>query len=339
MKKILKIFNTRFCKLAKNSATEKRAHRYSQKSLRRGDKTEGDKYQRLFVKKSLQYLPHHLLLAAFHKMRLRWAEKILDKFARKYIIKPKSIRQFKESEIKEYRKITKNTRLWHGTGRWQHGEHGITDVMKSFCDAAGLKPARDVYAVFGGSNQRVVYSVSLCRSRMIARSYADIHRLGWKEENRYGDALMWVSYYYGMFYARLFITSGFKMMRRWKAWRALSHDSNGDNTWGKKVNNQARNVWDVFCLGSDISGNYPILIGVKNIDSQIKLDKPMSQYEVRANKLINIANISHVEVPYDKQDEVRKLLHKHDVKLPVTSIELGEYVSSKERFIDLISAL
>lgn len=270
---------------------------------------------------------------------MRWAEKILDKFARKYIIKPKSIRQFKESEIKEYRKITKNTRLWHGTGRWQHGEHGITDVMKSFCDAAGLKPARDVYAVFGGSNQRVVYSVSLCRSRMIARSYADMHRLGWKEENRYGDALMWVSYYYGMFYARLFITSGFKMMRRWKAWRALSHDSNGDNTWGKKVNNQARNVWDVFCLGSDISGNYPILIGVKNIDSQIKLDKPMSQYEVRANKLINIANISHVEVLYDKQDEVRKLLHKHDVKLPVTSIELGEYVSSKERFIDLISAL
>lgn len=339
MEKILKILNARFCKLTKNSAIEKRTHRYSQKSLRRGNKAEGDKYQRLFVKKSLQYLPHHLLLAVSHRIRLRWAEKILDKFARKYIIKPKSIRQFKESEIKEYQKLTKGTQFWHGTGRWQHGEHGITDVLKSFCDAAGLKPARDVYAVFGGSKQRVVYSVSLCRSRMIARSYADMHRLGWKEENRYGDALTWVSYYYGMFYARLFITSGFKMMRRWKAWRALSRDNNGDNTWGKKVNIQARNVWDVFCLGSDISGNYPILIGVKNIYSQIKLDKPMCQYEVRASKLINIANISHVEVPYDKQDEVRKLLRKHDVKLPVTSIELGEYVSSKERFIDLISAL
>lgn len=161
---------------------------------------------------------------------MRWAEKILDKFARKYIIKPKSIRQFKESEIKEYRKITKNTRLWHGTGRWQHGEHGITDVMKSFCDAAGLKPARDVYAVFGGSNQHIVHSISVCRSRMIARSYADMHGVGWKEKNRYGDALTWVSYYYGMFYARLFITRGFKMMRRWKAWRALSNDNNGDNT-------------------------------------------------------------------------------------------------------------
>lgn len=68
MKKILKIFNTRFCKLAKNSATEKRTHRYSQKSLRRGNKAEGDKYQRLFVKKSLQHLPHHLLLAVSHRM-------------------------------------------------------------------------------------------------------------------------------------------------------------------------------------------------------------------------------------------------------------------------------
>lgn len=68
MKKILRTLNARFCKLTKNSATEKRTHRYSQKSLRRGDKAEGDKYQRLFVKKSLQYLPHHLLLAASHRM-------------------------------------------------------------------------------------------------------------------------------------------------------------------------------------------------------------------------------------------------------------------------------
>ena len=62
MEKILKILNARFCKLTKNSATEKRVHRYSQKSLRRGNKAEGDKYQRLFVKKSLQYLPHHLFV-------------------------------------------------------------------------------------------------------------------------------------------------------------------------------------------------------------------------------------------------------------------------------------
>ncbi len=141
---------------------------------------------------------------------------------------------------------------------------------------------------------------------MVARSYADMHGLGWKEKNRYGDALTWTSYYYSLFYARLFTVNGVKVLRRWKTWRTLSHDENGDNTWGKKVNKQARDVWDIFCLGSDISGNYPILIGVRSLDSQLKLEKPMSHYEVRADKRIGVANISHIEVPRDKQDEMRE---------------------------------
>ena len=170
----------------------------------------------------------------------------------------------------------------------------------------------------------------------MARSYADMHGLGWKEKNRYGDALTWTSYYYSLFYARLFTVNWVKMLRRWKTWRTLSHDENGDNTWGKKVNKQARDVWDIFCLGSDISGNYPILIGVRSLDSQLKLEKPMSHYEVRADKRIGVANISHIEVPRDKQDEMRELLLSYGIDIPVTSIELGEYVSMQKRFTELL---
>ena len=201
-----------------------------------------------------------------YKSKLFRFEKALDTIAKRKIINVKDLLSFDNSDIKEYQKLTKDTQLWHGTGRWQHGKDSIVDVMKSFCDIAGLKPSRDVYAVFGGSDRHIVHSVSLCRSRMVARSYADIHGLGWKEKNRYGDALTWTSYYYSLFYARLFTVNGVKMLRRWKTWRTLSHDENGDNTWGKKVNKQARDVWDVFCLGSDISGNYPILIGVRSLD-------------------------------------------------------------------------
>ena len=50
----------------------------------------------------------------------------------------------------------------------------------------------------------------------MARSYADMHGLGWKEKNRYGDALTWTSYYYSLFYARLFTVNGVKVLRRWK---------------------------------------------------------------------------------------------------------------------------
>ena len=305
-------------------------------TTRRRDRTKDNGYQKLFIKKLLRYLPHHLLLAINHKVRLRYAEKLLGRMALKRIIKTKPLCQFSSSEMSEYQKLTKGTQFWHGTGRWQHGEHGTVDVLKSLCDTAGLKPARDVYAVFGGSDRHIVHSVSLCRSRMVARSYADMHGLGWKEKNRYGDALTWTSYYYSLFYARLFTVDGVKMLRRWKTWRTLSHDENGDNTWGKKVNKQARDVWDIFCLGSDISGNYPILIGVKSLDSQLKLEKPMSHYEVRADKRIGVANISHIEVPRDKQDEMRELLLSCGIDIPVTSIELGECVSIQKRFTELL---
>ncbi len=305
-------------------------------TTRRRDRTKDNGYQKLFIKKLLRYLPHHLLLAITHKVRLRYAEKLLGRMALKRIIKTKPLCQFSSSEMSEYQKLTKGTQFWHGTGRWQHGEHGTVDVLKSLCDTAGLKPACDVYAVFGGSDQHIIHSVSVCRSRMVARSYADMHGLGWKEKNRYGDALTWTSYYYSLFYARLFTVNGVKMLRRWKTWRTLSHDENGDNTWGKKVNKQARDVWDIFCLGSDILGNYPILIGVRSLDSQLKLEKPMSHYEVRADKRIDIANISHIEVPRDKQDEMRELLLSYGIDIPVTSIELGECASAQKRFTELL---
>ncbi len=305
-------------------------------TTRQRARTKDNGYQKLFIKKLLRYLPHHLLLAITHKVRLRSVEKLLDRMALKRIIKTKPLCQFSSLEISEYQKLTKGTQFWHGTGRWQHGEHGTVDVLKSLCDTAGLKPARDVYAVFGGSDQHIIHSVSVCRSRMVARSYADMHGVGWKEKNRHGDALTWAAYYYSLFYARLFTINGIKMLRRWKTWRSLSHDENGDNTWGKKVNTQARDVWDIFCLGSDIPSNYPILIGVKHLASQVELEKPMRYYEARADKRIATTDISHIEVPYNKQKEVRRLLLAYNIALSVTSIELGECVSTQKPFTELL---
>ena len=148
----------------------------------RRTRTRDNGYQKLFIKKLLRYLPHHLLLATIHKVRLRYAEKLLGSTAQKRVITIKTLRRFSSSEIAKYQKLTQGTQFWHGTGRWQHDEHGTVDVLKSFCDTGGLKPARDVYAVFGGSDQHIIHSISLCRSRMVARSYADMHGLGWKRK-------------------------------------------------------------------------------------------------------------------------------------------------------------
>lgn len=62
----------------------------------------------------------------------------------------------------------------------------------------------------------------------------------------------------------------------------------------------------------------------------------MRYYEVRADKRIDIANISHIEVPRDKQDEMRELLLSYGIDIPVTSIELGECASAQKRFTELL---
>ena len=111
-----------------------------------------------------------------YKSKLLRFEKALDTIAKRRIINVNDSLSFDNSEIREYQKLTKDTQLWHGTGRWQHGKDGIVDVMKSFCDIAGLKPSRDVYAVFGGSDRHIVHSISLCRSRMVARSWSWLER-------------------------------------------------------------------------------------------------------------------------------------------------------------------
>ena len=72
-------------------------------------RTKDNGYQKLFIKKLLRYLPHHLLLATTHKVRLRYAEKLLGSIAQKRIITTKTLRRFSSSEIAEYQKLTQDT--------------------------------------------------------------------------------------------------------------------------------------------------------------------------------------------------------------------------------------
>ena len=72
-------------------------------TARRRDRTKDNGYQKLFIKKLLRYLLHHLLLAITHKVRLRYAEKLLGSIAQKRIVTTKTLRRFSSSEIAEYR--------------------------------------------------------------------------------------------------------------------------------------------------------------------------------------------------------------------------------------------
>lgn len=296
--------------------------------------TKTNNYQRLFVRLALKRLPHHLTLSVAAKVRFTWLVRKLDKRAKKRFIQKTKLSQFCEADQQCYEELTKNTTLWHGTGRYQHSIDGDIDVLESILKRGGLRPVEDAYAIF--SDGKIMQSISLTPLRIIARSYADANGKGFREQNRYGDALMWTSYYYGLFYARLYTRDYSSMRKHYKTWHSLTHDENGHNTWGKKTNRLAEDVWDIFGLGSDIEDNYPIVFGIKDIDEKIDLSPTFSKHEIRTSSEIKLRQLSHIEVPKIHVSAVKALLSKHQQAIPVSSIEVGELKASRTAFSALL---
>lgn len=291
-------------------------------------------FQRLFVIKALFFIPHHGLLHVAIRCNLKRTVDFLDRVAKKCFIRDKTSRIFDENLVRLYREQTAYTTLWHGSGRFRYDDQGKLDVLNQVIVQEGLCPGYDVYGIFSGGE--VMNSLSLTNSRMIGRSYADTFGKGYKETSRYGDALMWVSYYYGLFYARMY-TAGLVLVRKYYAsWHRLAHNKDGHVVWGKRSHPLARSVWDVFCLGSDIQDNYPILYGVRTVRSRQKLAKIFQEYEVRSADIVTFEDITHIEVPEERIEATRKILAKHKINIPVFSIELGEYFSSRRPFHTLL---
>lgn len=294
----------------------------------------GNTYQKQFIRMAIRRLPHHTALHVAAKLHNRPLLNHLNKYAKRRIIGHPKLPTFSQAEQDRYRQVTASTKLWHGTGRYQHAPQGTTDVLHKILQDRALLPAQDAYAVFSGG--QAMTSTSLTPLRIIARCYGDMHGKGHKEPNRYGDALTWVSYYYGLFYARLYTAQYWTVKRHYANWHRQTHDAKGHNTWGKKANQSAQDVWDVFGLGSDIAGNYPIVIGVRAIADTIPLSKIFSDCEVRVGRAITWAEITHLEVPLSKVAEVQAMLAKNDLTMPVEPIELGEWVADQQPFSKLL---
>lgn len=296
--------------------------------------TPDNDYQDRFIAMAKKRLTHHITLYAASKGRQRRLVKRLDAYARDNIIGAVDLMDFAQEDITRYGRVSRETVLWHGSGRYQHAGGKAADVLGSILSAGSIRPVEDAYGIF--SDGKVMTTISLTRYRMIARSYADIHGRGYREPHRYGDALTWTSYHYGLFYARAYTTHRRKLKKYYDAWHALTHDDNGHNTWGKKANLSAKDVWDVFGLGSDIPGNYPILYGLKDIRDTVRLAPVYQDYEVRVSRNIKLDEITHLEVPLSKVGEVREILAAHKVEVPVEPIELGELVASRRSFSSLL---
>lgn len=297
-------------------------------------KNSTDNFQRQFIRLVLRRLPHHISLYTASKLHSKTAVKLLDSYAKKHIIASGKLQSFSAKEQQQYKSTTHQATLWHGSGRFQYSNGEIIDVLKSILASGAIRPVEDAYAIFSGG--RLMRSISLTRLRIIARCYADMHGKGYHEPNRYGDALTLTSYHYGLFYARLYTIHYRKIKQYYKIWHKHTHDDNGHNTWGKKSNKGAEDVWDVFGLGSDISGNYPIVFGIKDVKGTTELSSVFRDYEVRTENTISIGNLTHIEVPLSKVKETEVLIANHQLNTPVYPIELGELMASQTPFSELL---
>ena len=291
-------------------------------------------FQKQFVRRALKYLPHHFALYISSKMHARPFIRALDMWARRHIVGKVVLSDFTSDERQHYISTVHKTTLWHGTGRLQYSNGKVVDVLQNILATGAIRPTQDAYAIFSGG--KIMHSISLTGLRIIARCYADTHGKGYREPNRYGDALTWTSYHYGLFYARLYTLHYRRVKQYYKAWHRLTHDQNGHNTWGKKSNQSAQDVWDIFGLGSDIPGNYPIIFGIKEIKDSTPLSSVFRDYEVRTEKDIDVHCITHLEVPLSDIKQTEELLAKYSVKLPVLPIELGERIASQMPFSKLL---
>lgn len=294
---------------------------------------EPAKSQRKFITKSLQSLPHHSMLAFSSKGNITPAKRLLN--ARQPIrLSAHTLRRYDEQMVHDYTVVAEKARLWHGTGRLQHAGESTIDVLESIIGSGSIMPAYDAYAVRAGGPAMV--SLSMTPHRMIARSYADVHGKGAAEQHRYGDSLHWAAYFYSTYYAELFLRGSVKVVHNWTAWRKNAADASGAIKWGQKVNKRACYVWDVFDLGSDIPGNYPVLFGIAAYGKTIEVPPCFRHTEVRSTEPVPLESVSHIEVPEQSVLDVERLLLQNGHKIPVFAIELGEYVFSHRQFSELV---
>ncbi len=257
---------------------------------------------------------------------------------------PPDLSQEYESNRRKIEGLYQETAYWHGTGRKQYRNGQAIDLLNSIIDDGGLIPHSDPFDARTG----VVSMISLSDRRMYAGGYARMHlpvgeRLGYE----YMSDRFW-----GIFLrmtAREVIGSTNLDRIRKIGFHAWSHLREGGNLstlanlalnlrkngrkWISRITKEEikKPITELFTIHSDIPGNYPILIGVKDgTFTPSQTANYISKYETRANTPIPFSNFTHIEVPQDNVQETQNFLNQRGVEnIPVVAMELGEIHSSQ----------
>lgn len=207
-------------------------------------------------------------------------------------------------------KVMEQTDYWHGTGRYQYRNGKVVDILDYIARHKELQPGSDPFEVSGHMK-----SLSLARSRIYARTYADLHRDAALPLDRYGTSAFWSVVFLADYVLEAARDEGglrqvIKRLER-----------NGKDEWHAKVNRQPLSVFATFATGSDIAGNYPIIFGVHDVET-LPTSRAIAIHEVRSGDAVKLdRQVTHLEAPRINIKETEEILAKHAVDIPVYVIE------------------
>lgn len=226
--------------------------------------------------------------------------------------------------------VTEAASLWHGTGRYQYKQGGrIVDVLKRIAVTGEIATNYDQYDISAGP----MHSISLAKSRMYARAYADMHinqRRRDGEPLRHGSAIFWASVFIGDWALEFAREQG-----GYRNARDQMRNAGSDN-WHNKINASPLDIRAGFTQGSDINGNYPVLFGVDSARNT-RTSGSFALHEVRTRHPISLMRVTHIEVPQDRIAPTEALFAEYGKHQPtVASIEDAERYASTFSFSELM---
>ena len=240
------------------------------------------------------------------------------------------------SEKEEYEKVTAETRYWHGTGRFGYNREGKqVDILRGILEDGGLIPQDpDNY----NAEKTAQLSTSLGLSREISLKYADIHNENPQNLRRNVSMEEWVE---GPLQDTIDVANymlATSVSGEDSAEGAIrKHEElvKQQRPWASHFRSQAgmEPVAETFLRGSDIAGDYPILLGVKEVKGVMR-PKTFAMHEVRVEGGVGLDKITHIEVPRGKIGKTRAVLDELGVEIPVVAIETGEAMEENDDRVD-----
>lgn len=276
-------------------------------------------------------------MTLFEQLVVRHGEKHLARYRRGAAQVSANLKCEYQSYLSEIQRHYTQAAYWHGTGRYHYyrrddsryeGDNSerVVDVLESIIASGGLSAHQDLWVRING---RFLKTVSLSPTRMHSRLFAHVHLCdGEWLEYVFGGTRFWTGIIFALVAKDLVLRQNSSQRSFVKQAMFAGSPLQNAYTWAGALRHRDNNlppVWRAYDLRSDITGNHPILFGLKKEAAPANSAIPfLRQLEVRVPGLIPLEHFTHVEVPQIRVAEVAALLASKNISLPVIPLEVGE---------------